>query len=123
MICIKSAFYLIVLKQVNQYLYMYVFTEKNYNVFYYWISLDQDCYDLVYKTRTNYSTTEKTDMSTGKSNMKTHTNSDELTIWYVFLIQLNKTQTVLFCIKSLFQSSKKMKFMSPESFSWLVAMG
>lgn len=29
MICIKSAFYLIVLKQGNQYLYMYVFTEKN----------------------------------------------------------------------------------------------
>lgn len=106
----KSAFYLIVLKQVNQYLNMYVFTEKN--IFHYGIFLDQDCYN-------------KIEMSTGKSNTKTHSNSDTLAIWYKFPIQLNKTQTVLFCVKSLFILSnkkvlkvlQKMNLTSPESLS------
>ena len=90
--------------------------------FYYGIFLDQDCYN---KTQTMYSTTDKIEMSTGKSNTKTHSNSDTLAIWYKFPIQLNKTQTVLFCVKSLFILSnkkvlkvlQKMKLTSPESLS------
>ena len=69
-------------------IYVSIYTKK---IFYYGISLDQACYELVYKARTMYSTTDQTDMSTRKSNTKTHSHSDELTIGYKFPFQLNKT--------------------------------